>query len=751
MSHPASFAYVSGVATPENVGQTHVPTAVGNSEPLSSIGLAKDDPASSPVAKRLDEPAILSAVGPAKAEGPATAGPSHFHFHRALRAYFRSGWAFLLPYLALYLLYYWAKWPANGFAPSAWGNGGHIPALLHVFWVLHFLHATLAVIALHSWWRSASEKSVKTDSENTTPVIVATSTLNLNRSTGSSCQFPDTLSTQSSALGLKAAKSRPEISNVLHALAPWLMLALLLAIPGVYLEWPSDPWEHIFRINEWPHIANISDKLMSKNYAYFLAYSFLRGSSGVATLTHAYAYQTALSLLLCWQYYLLARATGLSRQSSTIFVILQAVLLGNNVFSFYRYYGLASTVLAHIGAIAALRITISSLNRCDPLPQGNQWANGIKYLLLLALILANHIQGLAIAAMGIAAVLIHSCSIRCKGRTLLGLAVVFVALNAGVFMWFRSEPSLEGLVRSGWLAEWLGFNILVPASPANLRTVEILGLFGLINLGAAFLLIRSHRLIACLTILPVAALALPAVGIAFAFATKQGENIALFHRLLLGVPCGLAVIAAGAPLFRASGGAPSSRASYPARIVPWLHAIRPHILVIGLAALVLTPSSYPSFGRLWNALQIVPTDLRQKDITDAYADTSTPNTRPPPGTTLLTPRYVGFVALATGHPQKQHLRGYRSFIPNSIPSSEADTLLAMINLSSQQSAGSLVLIPSPLELFSTTSLTGFLSRHWSPHQVHLERIAAAEACALSEIVGKPVENRAAKTFMLGRP
>jgi hypothetical protein len=27
--------------------------------------------------------------------------------------YFRSGWAFLIPYLAAYLLYAWRKWPVN--------------------------------------------------------------------------------------------------------------------------------------------------------------------------------------------------------------------------------------------------------------------------------------------------------------------------------------------------------------------------------------------------------------------------------------------------------------------------------------------------------------------------------------------------------------------------------------------------------------------------------------------------------------
>ena len=30
-----------------------------------------------------------------------------------LQAYFASGWVFLMPYLAAYLLYAWLKWPVN--------------------------------------------------------------------------------------------------------------------------------------------------------------------------------------------------------------------------------------------------------------------------------------------------------------------------------------------------------------------------------------------------------------------------------------------------------------------------------------------------------------------------------------------------------------------------------------------------------------------------------------------------------------
>ena len=78
---------------------------------------------------------------------------------KPLRAYFTSGWAFFIPYLAAYLLYAWLKWPANSSAPSALlGHGGYIPALLHVYWALHVINAVLAMIALRSWWHDAKRE-----------------------------------------------------------------------------------------------------------------------------------------------------------------------------------------------------------------------------------------------------------------------------------------------------------------------------------------------------------------------------------------------------------------------------------------------------------------------------------------------------------------------------------------------------------------------------------------------------------------
>lgn len=69
--------------TRQNRGQTHVTTAVGNS--AASVALP----------------------GSIDYWLPTT------RYSLLLRAYFRSGWAFLIPYLAAYLFYAWLRWSVN--------------------------------------------------------------------------------------------------------------------------------------------------------------------------------------------------------------------------------------------------------------------------------------------------------------------------------------------------------------------------------------------------------------------------------------------------------------------------------------------------------------------------------------------------------------------------------------------------------------------------------------------------------------
>src|SRR5690606_20167885 len=145
---------------------------------------------------------------------------------------------------------------------SAAAAGIWIPSLLYVYWILHSLHLVLAAIAVRSWWNGASH----------TPLI------------------PNAAA--------PPADSQPSTRYALLAcLAPWALLALIFYIPGIYLEWPSDPWEHLRRINEWHAHSTVIEHSSWKKSSYFLPYSLTGYFTGFRQLSWINIYYTCVCLL----------------------------------------------------------------------------------------------------------------------------------------------------------------------------------------------------------------------------------------------------------------------------------------------------------------------------------------------------------------------------------------------------------------------------------------------------------------------
>ena len=98
-----------------------------------------------------------------------------------LRRYFYSGWAFLIPYLTAYLLYYVLKWPVNpvaveGGVKVASESGMWVPCLLHLYWTLHAINVGLALVAFVAWCREQASRQALSDfntegTESAEPVV----------------------------------------------------------------------------------------------------------------------------------------------------------------------------------------------------------------------------------------------------------------------------------------------------------------------------------------------------------------------------------------------------------------------------------------------------------------------------------------------------------------------------------------------------------------------------------------------------
>lgn len=536
-----------------------------------------------------------------------------------LRRYFYSGWAFLIPYLVVYLLYAWQKWPVNpastmlkvaGVSESA-AAGSWIPSLLYAYWALHALHLALAAIALRSWWNGASGASSKANAA--VPVT-----------------YP-----------LPATRY-----SLLRPLLPWALLTLLFYIPGIYLEWPSDPWQHLRRINEWHAHNAVMDHSVWRKSSYFLPYSLTGHLTGLRQLSWLNVYYTTICLLLCWQYYRLARAVGIGERASFIFVLLQALMMGNNIFSFYRYYGLSSSIYAQLGAVALTRITLefatwktrlsSRSSLADFTVRPSFWHGPSLFILLtssLALFLLtafNHIQGLGIAGLGIMAVIVWRL-IEWKRSMIVWLALTATTLSVATVLWFPRHPALDELYRAqGWLSAWYGFNLFAPSSLAFNQSLQILGPFGALNIVIGlWLILRRNDIVGWLTLMPMLTLALPCFALPFAhmLASKSEtvDGILIFHRLFFAVPLGLAFVTAffrdtphplpsvASPMVDESMGDRHLKVPKTSSVF-LVKRIRILLVALGLLVTLMLPSGQRANHRLWHSLAVTPADLQLDDL-----------------------------------------------------------------------------------------------------------------------------------------
>lgn len=394
----------------------------------------------------------------------------------------------------------------------------------------------------------------------------------------------------------------------------WIGIALVFAIPGIYLEWPADPWEHVRRINEWATHENVTAHPSWTKSGYFFQYTLVgrwEAASQGAVLT---AYYVAINVLLAWQYYRLARTIGLNEGAALGFVALTTVTLGNNVFSFYRYYGLSPSILAQIGAVAFTRLAAEWVRGLGPQPPGpKSWAAWSAGFLLpaagLGLLTAfNHVQGLGFAALGFMGALAWRL-VAWRRLAAVWLVLGAVLASLAIAAWLPRPAAIDTVFRPhGWLTSWYAFDLFNASSPAFARSAQILGLFGLVNLVAGgWLLLRRNHLVGWITLTPVFALLLPCFSLPFAhlLATRSPDPGAIltFHRVLLAIPAGLAL----ATCWSLDSADKDERRWRPAAPL--------------LAAATVLALIWPGYSahRVWHSLHATSADLELRHIVQAWS------------------------------------------------------------------------------------------------------------------------------------
>ncbi len=593
-----------------------------------------------------------------------------------VRAYFYSGWGFLVPYLFVYLLYAGLGWPVH--------SSGHVPSLLTVYWGLHVFHTLGAALALWSWWRIPNQ-------------------------------------------GRFTARLWPAI--------PWVLLGMFLLLPGIYWEYPGDNWAHFGRINAWAQFDTVRGNSDWAKSSYFLAYSFNRLSPHNASSLELY--YAGASLLLCWQYRQLARGAGLRPAAAFLMAVLPVIFAGNSTFSFHRYYGISSTVLAQLAAVAFVRVCANAAP--TPGRPGWRFARATQAGLLLLLMAFEHKQAVALAGVGLAAVALWRLQ---EWRPAATLWAMGMALGSSVLVAAWQGPqseSIASLRAGGWLSAVGGFN-LAPGSIAYAQAMQVLGWFGLANVIAGLFLLRKNHLAGWLTVTPVAAVVLPVTGMPLAeyLFHLSPLHVPVFSRLFFAIPTGFALVAWLD--LKTSGKGTLNQSTHPAGAFMW---------PVALALLLVLPADAPSFNRFWHAVAVPPADLTLREIPPEFSTPAVERLRAQSGWFMTRPA-AGVVAMASGQPivliHGQRLIQYPDLVPPAVFAARDQA-----ELSADRSRPLLVFIPAPELIHSPLSLAACLSEHWLAQEVALnlagEREAKRQATSLS--VQSQVVRPAGTYYLLG--
>lgn len=624
------------------------------------------------------------------------------------------------------------RWPANRSSPSALGNGGSVPPLFLVYWSLHGIHIVLAVFAARRSWQ---------------PVGYS----------------------ESQPLTLKTRCPGPKFNNLWCATVPWLLLALIFGIPGVYLEWPADPWEHLRRITEWNSLPRVGFHSSGYKSFYFFAYSWVGWLAPEHLLQWLNVYYVGISLLLTWQYYILAKTLGLDRRWAFTFGLINTLTFGNSCFSFYRYYGISTSIFAQLGAIALIRIALqaskdlqlaprpligptSSLNISSEPTNIRRRPNNARALLfstvsLSALIGFNHLQGLGIAAVGVSSIAAWHIIRWKRSSAIYWLAATAIVLSTFTIVWWPREPAIDAVFRpQGWLNSWYGFNFSALTSPAASRALLIFGSFGLFNLAVGLLLLLRNRAAGWLTLGPLIALSLPCVAIPLSsrIATVNAGEIVAFHRMFFAVPSGLAIIA----LLQAIRSRTTFRATGVFRSlcgIPRRADFSFVLFILSLVLVVCAPTDSPYFNRVWSLLSRTPSDLkllpiwRTTELFSTFGNTASERH-------IIATSLPGYVV------DLQHVGdtfvAYRDYTRSArLPVNDMTALDEFIAGKTNRIATHALLV-DPFVFVSPTSLAAVFSMHWPAQEVSLAAVGTRELTKLGIEAGLPRQPIPGGTLLL---
>ncbi len=318
-------------------------------------------------------------------------------------------------------------------------------------------------------------------------------------------------------------------------------LFFLFLLPGAYLEYPSDPWEHFRRIFAWHQFSVVLQNPLWYKFAYFFNYSLLQWFP-VETRRTGLDWASAFwQVLLAWQFFRLAMALCFSRTIAVLQVLGVVALFGHNLFSL-RYYALSSTPLA-LAAFLSCAVYLARLRSGSERFHVAAIAQLGCFFLLMAF---NHVQELLLTGVFAVGLWADYRGWLEKRKAVLLAAFFTLWLTSTILL---RQPSVLAWVHQGflparaydpflggWLSKWGVFRLWRVSG----HYFQTYGVHGVISLVLAAVCYRQQPRIATLTLTPTALMLFPPFAIALALVTELPNS----YRVLYAFPTSFMLVAA---------------------------------------------------------------------------------------------------------------------------------------------------------------------------------------------------------------
>jgi hypothetical protein len=276
----------------------------------------------------------------------------------------------------------------------------------------------------------------------------------------------------------------------------WLAVTLVLVLPGAYLEFPADPFEHFRRIFTWISYEKLTDNDVYERFPYFLGWSFLADLPIGWRRIGAGLYGALWQLLVLAAFFRLLKSFSLGRATCFIGTFSYLAFFGSGMFGL-RYYALSPLAPALVALYGALELLLT------------QWRFGWRRCLALLIPPAvvmqkahpgQEIANFVILAFPLVGFFLFQKQDAARRRALVRFA--FWVLLGGLifFLLLRliGREWLSSLLNNYPISKWGSVSFL----DARPRLFSTLGIAGVAGTACALLMLRTHPTLAILAIAP---------------------------------------------------------------------------------------------------------------------------------------------------------------------------------------------------------------------------------------------------------